>query len=44
MPAALVDATTAYGQTLARLRKVKAEWDPQNLLHLNQNIRPEESA
>lgn len=36
----VADASTAYGQTLARLREVKAQWDPENVLHLNQNIVP----
>ncbi len=30
----------AYGSTLDRLARVKAEYDPLNLLHLNQNVRP----
>jgi FAD/FMN-containing dehydrogenase len=31
---------TAYGATLERLRRVKAEWDPDNVFRLNQNIVP----
>jgi FAD/FMN-containing dehydrogenase len=31
---------TAYGATLDRLRRVKAEWDPDNVFRLNQNIVP----
>ncbi|MFD0522412.1 BBE domain-containing protein [Paractinoplanes durhamensis] len=34
------DEQTAYGSTLRRLRQVKAEWDPANVFHLNQNIKP----
>jgi FAD/FMN-containing dehydrogenase len=33
-------AATAYGETLDRLRRVKAEWDPENVFRLNQNIVP----
>jgi FAD/FMN-containing dehydrogenase len=30
----------AYGKNYARLREIKAEWDPDNLFNVNQNIEP----
>ncbi len=30
----------AYGENLERLRRVKAEYDPENLFRVNRNIRP----
>jgi len=30
----------AYGANYARLVKVKKQYDPDNLFHLNQNIKP----
>ncbi|MEU4237327.1 FAD-binding oxidoreductase [Actinoplanes sp. NPDC026619] len=34
------DEQTAYGSTLRRLQRVKAQWDPANVFHLNQNVKP----
>lgn len=30
----------AYGESYRRLVELKTEWDPHNLFHMNQNIRP----
>ncbi|GAB3606943.1 FAD-binding oxidoreductase [Conyzicola nivalis] len=31
---------SSFGKNYARLAAIKAEWDPENLFHLNQNVRP----
>jgi FAD/FMN-containing dehydrogenase len=37
-------AGSAYGETLGRLARIKGEYDPDNLFHLNQNIAPARTA
>jgi FAD/FMN-containing dehydrogenase len=33
-------AAAAYGSNYARLQQIKRKYDPENLFHMNQNIRP----
>ena len=30
----------AFGDNYERLREVKAEYDPENIFHVNQNVKP----
>ena len=34
----------AYGVNFERLRTIKADYDPDNVFHMNQNIPPAEAA
>jgi FAD/FMN-containing dehydrogenase len=31
---------SVYGANFRRLAEIKTRWDPDNLFHVNQNIRP----
>ena len=42
--AGLDAAKAVYGANLARLQKIKAEYDPNNFFHINQNIFPARDA
>ena len=33
-------AAVAYGENYARLRELKTKYDPDNIFHINVNIRP----
>jgi FAD/FMN-containing dehydrogenase len=33
-------AAAAYGPNYSRLQQIKRKYDPENLFHMNQNIRP----
>ena len=33
-------AAVAYGPNLARLRQIKRKYDPENVFHININIKP----
>ena len=33
----------SYGENNGRLVKIKSKYDPENLFHINQNIKPEVS-
>ena len=37
-------ARAAYGTSYARLAKIKARWNPEDVLQANQNVRPAGSA
>jgi FAD/FMN-containing dehydrogenase len=32
--------SAAYGANYARLRQIKKRYDPENIFHMNQNIKP----